>query len=67
VFLLLRATLIKGKVAMTEQLTYPDAGKTPEQQNESESSLEDLQPTTDVTAGFNPKATDVTLKRGVIG
>ena len=30
-------------------------------------SLEDLQPTVDVTGGLDHKATDVTLKRGVIG
>ena len=31
-----------------------------------ESVLEDLKPTADVNGGYVPKATDVTLKRGVI-
>jgi hypothetical protein len=33
---------------------------------DSETALEDLQPSADVHAGFDAKATDVTLKRGVI-
>ena len=31
-----------------------------------ESALEDLEPTADVNGGYVPKATDVTLKRGII-
>lgn len=31
-----------------------------------ESALEDLKPTADVNGGYVPKATDVTLKRGII-
>ncbi|HSB26477.1 MAG TPA: hypothetical protein VLE19_01420 [Pyrinomonadaceae bacterium] len=52
---------------MTDRLINRDAEEKEGQQYESELSFEDLQPTTDVTAGFDPKATDVTLKRGVIG
>jgi len=33
----------------------------------SEIALDDLKPNADVTGGYTPKATDVTLKRGVIG
>jgi len=31
-----------------------------------EMALDDLKPTADVNGGYSPKATDVTLKRGVI-
>ena len=52
---------------MTEELKQHTDETTDAAENCSvEITLDDLKPTADVNGGYVPKATDVTLKRGVI-
>jgi hypothetical protein len=52
---------------MTEKLEQHTDETTDAAKNRgAEIALDDLKPTADVNGGYVPKATDVTLKRGVI-
>lgn len=51
---------------MTEKLEHTDKTSDAAENCSVEIVLDDLKPTADVNGGYVPKATDVTLKRGVI-